>query len=285
MMRRRKFRLRLPSRTLVLGERTLLMGVLNVTPDSFSDGGLFLEPSAAAERALAMEREGAHLIDVGGESTRPGSEGISAEEELARVLPVLELLRGKLRIPISIDTQKVAVAETAAGAGAEIINDISALRSDPTLADVARRHRLPLILMHMRGRPRTMQKQPFARDVLGDVAKGLREAVGRAVRAGVPKSRIILDPGIGFGKSYAQNCELLARLPELARLGCPLLVGASRKTFLGKLLGGVPEQQRGWGTAASVAASIFGGAHIVRVHDVAEMAQVVRISDAIAEEG
>src|SRR5712692_829254 len=284
MLKRRTFRLRLPSRTLVLGERTLLMGVLNVTPDSFSDGGLFLEPSAAAERALAMEREGAHLIDVGGESTRPGSEGISAEEELARVLPVLELLRGKLRIPISIDTQKAAVAEAAAGAGAEIINDISALRSDPTLADVARRHRLPLILMHMRGRPRTMQQQPFARDVLGDVAKGLREALGRAVRAGVPKSRIVLDPGIGFGKSYAQNCELLARLPELARLGCPLLVGASRKTFLGKLLGGVPEQQRSWGTAASVAASIFGGAHIVRVHDVAEMAQVVRISDAIARE-
>jgi dihydropteroate synthase len=285
MMRRQKFRLKLPSRTLILGERTLVMGVLNVTPDSFSDGGLFLDPSVAAEHALAMEREGADLIDIGGESTRPGSEGISAEEELRRVLPVLERLRGRLRIPISIDTQKAAVADAAAQAGAEIINDITALRSDPALAEVAARRRLSLILMHMRGQPKTMQKGPFARDVLRDVAAGLSQALSRAAQAGVPKSRVILDPGIGFGKSYTQNCELLARLPELARLGCPLLVGTSRKTFIGKLLGGVPEHQRGWGSAATVAACVFGGAHIVRVHDVAEMAQVVRISDAIAREG
>jgi dihydropteroate synthase len=194
---------------------------------------------------------------------------------------VLERLRGKLKIPISIDTQKATVAEAALHAGAEIINDVSALRRDPAIADVARRHRLPLVLMHMRGRPRTMQKLPFARNVVADVRKGLREAVARARKAGVGRSHLILDPGIGFGKSYAQNCELLARLPELAQLGCPILVGTSRKTFIGKLLGDVPEEKRIWGTAASVAAAILGGAHIVRVHDVAEMVQVARMADAI----
>lgn len=273
--------MRLPWRTLALGERTLVMGVLNVTPDSFSDGGRYFDADAAAERAMAIEREGADIIDIGGESTRPGSEGISADEELGRVLPVLERLRGKLTIPISVDTQKAAVAEAAVRAGAEIINDVSALRSDAALADVARRHRLPLILMHMRGRPRTMQKNPFARNVLTDVTTGLREAVARARKAGVGKQQLILDPGIGFGKSYEQNCKLLARLPELVRLGYPLLVGASRKTFIGKLLGDLPEDRRMWGTAAAVTASILGGAHIVRVHDVAEMVQVARIADAV----
>ena len=278
---RQEFRLRLPSRAFVLGERTLVMGVLNVTPDSFSDGGRYFDPDAAAERALAMQREGADLIDVGGESTRPGSDGVSLEEELRRVMPVLERLRGKLKIPISIDTQKAAVAEAAVGAGAELINDVSALRTDPAVAEVARRHRLPLILMQMRGMPRTMQNLPFARNVMADVSKGLREAVARARKARVAKSQIVLDPGIGFGKNYEQNCELLARLPELARLGFPLLVGTSRKTFIGKLLGDVPEDKRMWGTAASVTASILGGAHIVRVHDVAEMVQVARIADVI----
>jgi dihydropteroate synthase len=281
MVVRRKFRLRLPSRTLVLGERTQVMGVLNVTPDSFSDGGRYLDPDLAAERAMAMQSEGADLIDIGGESTRPGSEGISAEEELRRVMPVLERLRGMMKIPISIDTQKAAVAEAAVSEGVELINDVSALRTDPALAEVARRHRLPLILMHMRGMPRTMQKLPFARNVVAEVSKGLREAVVRARKAGVAKSQIILDPGIGFGKSYEQNCELLARLPKLARLGFPLLVGTSRKTFIGKLLGDVPEDKRMWGTAASVTASILGGAHIVRVHDVEEMVQVARIADVV----
>jgi dihydropteroate synthase len=281
MIFRRKFRLRLPSRMLVLGERTLVMGVLNVTPDSFSDGGRYFDPDAAAEHAIAMQREGADLIDVGGESTRPGSEGISTKEELRRVMPVLERLRGKLTIPISIDTQKAAVAQFAVAAGAEMINDVSALRTEPTLAEVARRHRLPLILMHRRGMPRTMQELPFARNVISDVTKGLREAVTRARKAGLAKSQIVLDPGIGFGKSYEQNCELLGRLPELAMLGFPLLVGTSRKSFIGKLLGDVPEDARLWGTAASVTASILGGAHIVRVHDVAEMVQVARITDII----
>ena len=285
MFHRRKFRLRLPSRTLLLGDRTVIMGVLNVTPDSFSDGGLFLAPEAAVARAMAMQRAGAGIIDIGGESTRPGSMGISADEELRRVLPVLQALRGKLRIPVSIDTSKSQVAEAAAAAGAEILNDVTALRNDPQIAEVARRRKLPLILMHMRGEPATMQKKPFARDVLRDVATGLRRAVAAARRAGVAKSQLILDPGIGFGKSYEQNCELLSRLPELARLGFPILVGTSRKSFIGGALQAesrdAKENDRIWGTAATVAASILQGAHIVRVHDVAEMAQVARVSDAI----
>jgi dihydropteroate synthase len=261
------------------------MGVLNVTPDSFSDGGKFLDVNPAVRRALEMERDGADILDIGGESTRPGSEGVSAKEELRRVLPVLERLRGRLRIPISIDTQKAEVAEAAARVGAEIINDVSALRTDLRLADVARRYKLPLILMHMRGKPRTMQTGPFARDVMRDVMQGLRAAGQRARKMGMAKSQIILDPGIGFGKNYAQNCELLARLPELAQLGFPLLLGTSRKAFIGAMLGSakkpLPPEERLWGTAATIAASIFGGAHIVRVHDVREMAQVARMADAI----
>jgi len=281
MRSRKRFKLWLPSRTLVLGERTLLMGVLNITPDSFSDGGLYFGTNAAVSRALAIERAGADILDIGGESTRPGAEPVSAEEERRRILPVLEKLRGRLSIPVSVDTSKAEVAEAAAAAGAEILNDVTGLRADPALAEVARRRRLPLILMHMRGEPRTMQKTPFARNVLRDVVAGLRHSVAAARRAGVAKSQIILDPGIGFGKSYAQNFELLARLPGLARLGFPLLVGASRKAFIGQALGGAPETERVWGTAATVAASILNGAHIVRVHDVAEMAQVARIADCI----
>ena len=285
MFRRQKFKLRLPSRTLVLGERTLIMGVLNVTPDSFSDGGLFFDPQAAVARAIEMEAAGADVIDIGGESTRPGSRGISSVEELERILPVIQGLRGKIGIPISVDTSKSEVAEAADAAGAEIVNDVTALRNDPRIAEVARRRKLQLILMHMRGEPATMQNKPFARDVLGDVTRGLRHAVAIARRAGLARSQIILDPGIGFGKSYAQNCELLARLPELARLGFPILVGTSRKSFIGGMLKiesrALTGNERIWGTAATVAASILQGAHIVRVHDVAEMAQVAQVSDAI----
>jgi dihydropteroate synthase len=281
MFRRAKFRLRLPSRTLALGERTLILGVLNVTPDSFSDGGLHLDADAAVERAVEIERQGADILDIGAESTRPGSEGISAEEELRRLLPVLTNLRGKLKIPISVDTSKAQVAEAAAEAGAEMINDITGLRNDPRIAEVVRRRKLGLGLMHIRGTPRTMQRQPFARDVMRDVTTGLKQSIAAARRAGVPKSQIIVDPGFGFGKSYSQNYGLLARLPELARLGYPLLVGTSRKTFIGRALGGAPVKERAWGTAATVAASILGGAHIVRVHDIAEMAQVARVADAI----
>lgn len=287
MQKRKKFRLRLASQTLLLGERTLVMGVLNVTPDSFSDGGKFFDAESAIERALAMERAGADLLDIGGESTRPGSAGISAQEELARVLPVLQALRGRIKIPVSIDTQKSEVAEAALDAGAQIINDISGLKSDPRIAEVAARRRVPLILMHMRGEPRTMQTARFARDVMKDVLQGLRKSVGAACKAGVGKSQIILDPGIGFGKSYAQNYELLQEIPQLAKLGYPLLVGTSRKGFLGATLARdgkpAPAEERIWGTAATVTASILNGAHIVRVHDVAEMVQVARVADCLLD--
>ena len=282
MITRKKFRLRLPSRTLVLGERTLLMGVVNVTPDSFSGDGLHLDAEAAVARALEMERDGADILDIGGESTRPGAEWLAADEELGRVIPLLNTLRGRLKIPISIDTNKSEVAEAAAEAGAEIINDVTALQRDPRIAEVALRRKLPLILMHMRGEPRTMQRQPFARDAMRDVTQSLKKAAALAARKGVPKSQLVLDPGIGFGKSFAQNYELIARLPELARLGFPILVGPSRKGFIGRTLGGVPGNERTYGTAAAVTACILQGAHIVRVHDVREMAQVARVADMLA---
>jgi dihydropteroate synthase len=281
MITRKKFRLRLPSRTLVLGERTLLMGVINVTPDSFSGDGLHLDTEAAVTRAFEMERDGADILDIGGESTRPGADWLAADEELGRVIPVLKMLRGRLKIPISIDTNKSEVAEAAAEAGAEIINDVTALQRDPRVAEVARRRKLPLILMHMRGEPRTMQTQPFARDAMRDVTQSLKKAAALATRIGVPKSQLVLDPGIGFGKSFAQNYELIARLPELARLGFPILVGPSRKGFIGRTLGGVPEIERTYGTAAALTACILQGAHIVRVHDVREMAQVARVADML----
>ena len=271
----------------MLGERTLVMGVLNVTPDSFSDGGNFLEPESAIEQAFVLANAGADLLDVGGESTRPGSQETRAAEELDRILPVLEGLRGRLKIPISVDTRRAAVAELALRAGAEIINDISGLKNDPKIAEVAARHGVPLILMHMRGEPRTMQVGPFARDVMKDVIQGLRWSVAAARKAGVAKSQIILDPGIGFGKSFAQNYELLQKLPQLAKLGYPLLVGTSRKGFLGATLARdgkpAPPEERIWGTAATVTASILIGAHIVRVHDVGEMVQVARVADCLLD--
>jgi dihydropteroate synthase len=281
MFRRKQFRLRLRTRTMLLGPRTLVMGVLNITPDSFSDGGRYLDSEAAVAHALDLEREGADILDVGGESTRPGATPTHTEEELRRILPVIEILRGKLRIPISVDTQKAEVAEAALKAGAEILNDISALRSDPRLAKVAARAHAPLILM---------QRGPFARNVIGDVLTGLREALARARRAGLAKSQLLLDPGAGFGKTHEQNFEILARLPEFARLGCPLLIGTSRKSFLGKAMArpgepALPAEGRLLGTAATVTAAILGGAHVVRVHDVAEIARVVRVADAILDAG
>ena len=281
MFRRRIFHLPLASRTLVLGERTLVMGVLNVTPDSFSDGGQFLCADAAISRALQMEKDGADILDIGGESTRPGSDPVPPAEQLGRLLPVFEELRGRLRIPISIDTSSSEVAEAAAQAGAEILNDVTGLRADPRLAEVARRRKLPIILMHMRGEPGTMQKKPFARNVVREVTAGLRKSVSIARRAIIPRSRVILDPGIGFGKTYAQDYELIARLHGFSPLGFPLLVGTSRKKFIGRVLGGAPVHERIFGTAATVAACILNGAHIVRVHDVAEMVQVARVADAV----
>ena len=289
MQKRKKFRLKLPSVTLRLGERTLVMGVLNVTPDSFSDGGKFHQPELAVEHALAMERAGADILDIGGESTRPGSEETPASEELNRILPVLEGLRNRLKIPVSVDTRRSTVAELAIRAGAQIINDVSGLRSDPGIAEVAARRRVPLVLMHMRGDPRTMQKGPFAREVMKDVMQGLHKSVAIARKAGVAKSQIILDPGIGFGKSYAQNFELIQQLPQLAKLDYPLLLGTSRKGFLGATLARdgkpAPSEERLWGTAATVTASILNGAHIVRVHDVAEMVQVARVADCLLDPG
>ena len=264
------------------------MGVVNVTPDSFSDGGNFLDASTAVNHALELQQAGAGLIDIGGESTRPGAKTISADEEMSRVLPVLLGLRDRLLIPISIDTRKAVVAEAAIAAGAEIVNDVSALQFDPALGEVVRRRKVAVILTHMRGNPGTMQKGPFARDVFRDVSMGLRAAVHRARHAKIAQSQIILDPGIGFGKSYRQNFQLLAHLPRLAKLGFPLLVGTSRKAFLGATLGTAKSPalpgERICGTAATVTAAILGGAHIVRVHDVAELVQIARVADAIAAE-
>jgi dihydropteroate synthase len=287
MNRRERFRLKLNSRTLLLGERTLVMGVLNVTPDSFSDGGKFLQPESAIERAMAIERAGADILDIGGESTRPGSVETLASEELDRILPVLEGLRRRLKIPVSVDTRRASVAEIALRAGAELLNDVSGLKNDPKIAEVASRHRVPLILMHMRGEPRTMQSRGFARDVMQDVLYGLRKSIAVARKAGVAKSQIIVDPGIGFGKSFTQNYEILQKLPQLAKLGYPLLVGTSRKGFLGATLARngkpAPPEERIWGTAATVTASILQGAHIVRVHDVEEMVQLSRVADCLVD--
>ena len=295
MIPRRKFRLKLRSRTLILGPRTLVMGVLNVTPDSFSDGGNFLSQEKAVQHALQMERDGADLIDIGAESTRPGSVGINAEEEWSRLAPVLAALRTRLKIPVSVDTRKSEIAAKAIESGAELINDVSGLKHDPRIAKISARARVPLILMHMRGEPQTMQQKPFARDALKDVSQGLRTSVSIARKAGVANSQIVLDPGIGFGKSYAQNYELLAELPQLAKLGFPLLVGTSRKGFIGKTLAqnakiaasaqtaGVAAEIKIWGTAATVTASILQGAHIVRVHDVAQMLSVARVADCMLD--
>jgi dihydropteroate synthase len=285
MFKRVLHRLRLRSRTLQLGERTFIMGILNVTPDSFYAGGRYPDAQLAIEQAFELEKTGADIIDIGGESTRPGADPIGADEEIARILPVLEGLRGKLRIPISLDTQKAAVAELGLRNGAQIINDVSGLRTDPLLAGVVKSQGAALVLAHMRGTPKTMHKGPFAREVMRDIAQGLRASIAVARRAGIPQSRLLLDPGIGFGKNYKQNFQILARLSELARLGCPLVVGASRKMFIGWALGGKrqvwPAEKREWGTAAAVTAAILNGAHIVRVHDVNEMSQVARTADLI----
>jgi dihydropteroate synthase len=290
MLQRKRFRLRLPERILTLGDRTLVMGVLNVTPDSFSDGGAYLDSEMAIARGLELERDGADILDIGGESTRPGASPISAEEQLRRILPVIRALHKKLKIPISVDTRSANVAAAALAAGAEIVNDVSGLRTDAQFGAIAGRANAAWILMHMRGTPQTMQKGPFARDVIRDTKSGLRAAMARAKNSGIPKTQLLVDPGIGFGKSHEQNFEILARLPGLASLGCPIVIGTSRKAFLGKALAksgqpAVPPDARLLGTAATVTAAILGGAHIVRVHDVAEMAGVARIADSILNSG
>ena len=250
--------------------RVLIMGILNVTPDSFSDGGRFLSPDAAVKRALIMEKEGADIIDVGGESSRPGAEPVPVEEELRRVLPVLERLRGKLRIPISIDTTKAEVAEAALRAGASIVNDISALRFDPAMAPLVAKFGAGLVLMHMLGTPKTMQQAPHYEDVVTEVRDFLAERAQYAQSQGIPREAIAVDPGIGFGKTVEHNLELLRRLPELVELGFPVLVGPSRKSFIGAILGlGVEERLEG--TLAACAVAVVRGADILRVHDVKEV--------------
>jgi len=265
----------------VLGERTLLMGVLNVTPDSFSEGGLFFEPEKAIAHALEMQRAGADLIDIGAESARPGSRGISAEEELRRLLPVLRGLKRRLRVPISVDTTKAEVAEAALRAGAQMVNDISGLRADPRLAAVARRYEAPLALMHMRGTPLTMQQIPPATNIWREIERDLGWSVRQALKARLRRTQLMIDPGIGFGKTVAQNFEILRELRRLEKFKLPVLIGTSRKSFIGKTLDNSPSGQRLMGTAASVTAAILAGAHMVRVHDVAEMVQVVRITDSL----
>jgi dihydropteroate synthase len=278
--------------TLDLESRVHVMGVLNVTPDSFSDGGKFDDVSRAVERAFEIEAEGAHIIDIGGQSTRPGSIPISVETELARVMPVLERLSGRLQIPISIDTARSAVARAAVECGAEMINDISGLRFDPELAEIAVRTGAGLVLMHSRGTPETLHKQPAVKEILMEVVTGLRESVEKAQVRGVRREKIVIDPGIGFGKTPEQNLELINHLDRVGReLALPVLLGPSRKSFikltLDRHLQSVrrdEDRYRTAGTAACVAIGVLRGARIVRVHDVREMLPVVRMAEAIAEE-
>jgi len=270
--------------SLSYGERTLIMGVLNVTPDSFSDGAKFFALNHAVAHAERMIAEGADIIDVGGESTRPGSEFVSEDEELRRVIPVIEKLAALSSVPISIDTTKPPVARAACEAGAQIINDISGLRFDPDLAAVAKSMRAGLLLMHSRGTPKDMQQIPFAVDVFADLVEGLRHSISIAEQFGVARESIAIDPGIGFGKSVAQNLEIIRGLRELSRefAELPIVIGTSRKSFLGKLLNGASADERLYGTIATVVASVLNGAHIVRVHDVKAAKEAVRIADAIA---
>jgi len=264
-----------------LGERTLVMGILNVTPDSFAEAAPRTDPARAVDDALRMEADGADIIDVGGESTRPGAEPVTAEEELARVVPVVRRLAGRLRVPVSIDTYKARVAEAALAEGARIVNDISGLRYDPPIASVAASGGAALILMHTRGRSRAMYREAAYAALLPEIVAELGDSLAAAVAAGVPRERVILDPGIGFAKEATHSLELIARLPELAVLDRPLLVGPSRKSFLAAALGGRPTGEREFGTAAAVTAAVLAGAHIVRVHAVREMCDVVRVADAI----
>ena len=277
MMIRKRYLWNLKERELQLGDRTLIMGVLNVTPDSFSDGGDFIEPDRAFARALQMEDQGADIIDIGAESTRPGSKRVSEQEELRRLVPVLKRLRGKLAVPISVDTYKSAVADKAIELGAEIINDPSGLTFDPQLIKIAVKHDAALILNHMRGTPDTWDRISPLPNVMAAIRQDLEAGIRRAQLAGLAKQRLVLDPGLGFGKRGEQNYEILARLTELTKLGWPVLAGPSRKSFLAQK----SDLGRLMASAAAVTASILNGAHIVRVHDVEEMVPVAQIADNV----
>ena len=284
---RRLFSVPLPGGVvLTLGERCLVMGILNVTPDSFAESTPTLDPVAAIDAARRIEEQGADLIDIGGESTRPGAAPVSEDQELARVLPVLEGLAGRLRIPISVDTSKARVARAAVAAGAAIVNDVSGLRREPELARAAGESGAALILMHSRGTSSTMYAEAVYDDVMKEVTAELQTALRVAAGQGVPAERLIVDPGVGFAKRPAHSYGVLAHLAELAEAcGRPILVGPSRKSFLREAVGGRPATERDWGTGAADAAAVLAGVHVVRVHAVAEMTQVVRVAEEIRRHG
>jgi len=263
-----------------LGKGTLVMGVLNVTPDSFSDGGLFFNKEKAIAQGLRMVEEGADMIDVGGESTRPGSKPLGLEEELRRVIPVIESLSKETDIPISIDTYKSTVAQRAIEAGAEIINDISGLNFDPNLAQVAAKEDTPLILMHIRGTPETMQKDVHYDSLFSEIIQYLRDSIQRAESAGLDTQQIIIDPGIGFGKTLEDNLLIIKNLSEFRVLGKPILLGTSRKSFIGKILN-ADGKDRLEGTLSSIAIGVLNGAHIIRCHDVLQAKKAIAVADAI----
>ncbi len=273
-----------PAALLEWGQRTYVMGVLNVTPDSFSDGGQFNTQAAAIAQARRMVTAGASILDIGGQSTRPNAEDVSLQEELQRVVPVIRAIRAEPELsncPISVDTTKAAVAEAAIAAGATLVNDISGALFDPTMLETVAALGVSIVLMHIRGTPKTMQQLTQYDDVVADVAAALKERAAAAIAAGIQPDRIILDPGIGFAKTVDQNLALLRGIPTLRSLGYPLLIGPSRKSFIGHILNQPEPTQRVWGTAAACCAAIAHHADIVRVHDVAEMVDVCRVADAI----
>ena len=271
--------------SLDLSRKTHLMGILNVTPDSFTDGGIFFRKDSAVEHGLRMVEDGADLIDIGGESTRPGSDPVGYEEEVRRTIPVIEELAKRVNVPISIDTYKADVAKRALDAGASMVNDISGLRFDPEMAGVVAEYRAPVVVMHIRGTPKNMQVNPEYEALIPEIIDYLRISMRLAVDAGVGEDMIIIDPGIGFGKTFEHNLQILKNLHEFTLLEKPLLVGPSRKAFIGNIIGNASTSERLEGTAAAVAISIMNGAHIVRVHDVKEMAKVAKVADAIKRGG
>ncbi len=268
-------------RTFEWGRRTYLMGVLNVTPDSFSDGGEFNAIATALTQAQALQAAGADIIDIGGQSTRPGAEQITTAEELDRVLPVLQVLRSEISVPISVDTTRSEVVIAAVKAGADIVNDISGGTFDPEMLPSVAKLDVPIILMHIRGNPQNMQKMTNYQDLMAEICNFFSEQIAAAIVAGINQTQIIIDPGIGFAKNYEQNLEIFRRLSELRKLNCPILVGPSRKSFLGRILDQPDPKARIWGTAAACCAAIFTGADILRVHDVKEMHDVCLVTDAI----
>jgi dihydropteroate synthase len=262
-------------------ERTYIMGILNVTPDSFSDGGLYFDKKKAVEQALKMEEEGADIIDVGGESTRPGAEKISEKEEIKRVVPVIEAITKKIKIPVSIDTYKSEVAKAALSAGASLVNDISGLRFDRKMPSVIAGNKVPVCIMHIKGTPRAMQANPAYAALIPEIVDYLHEGIEIARSAGIADDKIIIDPGIGFGKTLEHNLEIIRRLNEFSGFEKPILLGLSRKSFIGSLLGGLPANERLEGTASAVAIGIFNSANIIRVHDVKAMVRVAVVADAL----